>query len=158
MRPKIIAFLLALVAAITIGAAAPAQAAPMQYRQMSTIQGCQDGWVCFYGDDQFGGGRYGFHVQNLYGNTCWSFPWSGQTGWPGGAVANEISSSMINRAAVTGAPAHYLHYSDDNYCSTTAGYGSVSVQIAQNSVNYITSMSQFFGSAWNDRVGSVWYT
>lgn len=149
MTKRITAGLSALLVSLLmiLASAAPASA--------STVYGCQDAWVCFYADNNYAGGRYAFHVQTLYGGTCYTFPASGQPGWPGGVVSNEISSMIFNRAAVAGAPPHYIRFYDDNYCQGL-GYGEGSVLLSSGT-NYIPSMTAAFGSVWNDRVGSVSY-
>lgn len=145
--------LAAIAATILIGLAAwatPAQAAP--------IYGCPDAYVCLYSDDSYNGGQYKFHVQNLFGGVCWSLPWSGQAGWPGGATANQVSSIILNRTQTSGSSSWIAFY-DDNYC-THAGWGT----FRMTAPGQVTLMYQMHtnpyppdgpGQDWNDRIGSI---
>lgn len=141
------AAVLALALAGVLGLALPAQA--------STVNGCEDGWVCVYSSGNGLGGRYGFHVQNLYAGYCWAYPFSGQGGWPNGAVANQISSIILNRAGVTGT-GHYVTFHDDSYCGNTYK-GSFDVPVG-NSLQIFSELS--FNSPepwvnWDNSINSV---
>lgn len=139
--------------------ATPATASESAYLErptvlvMTPINGCQDAWVCVYSNGQGTGGGYGFHVQNLFGSTCWAYPFSGQGGWPNGAVANQISSIILNHAGINGG-GHYVTFHDDSYCGNTYKgsfnvalsnslqvFGELSYNSPQPSVNWDNSIN-----------------
>lgn len=134
--------------------AAQAQARTVQ--MMQPVNNCQDAWVCVYSNGGGTGGGYGFHVQNLFGNTCWAYPFSGQNGWPNNAVSNQISSILLNHAGINGG-GHYVTFYDDSVCSPSAYKGSFSVSLS-NALQLFPELSYNSPEPWvnwDNSIGSV---
>lgn len=147
-------FLMALVAAFTIGTGVVALAPPAS---ASSYQLCGDGWICFYNytNHNTAGGVWGKRIYDNYGN-CNTMPTSG-TSFTNGTAYNAATSIVVNNTPNPNALEIYVRYYDGNDCFS--GELMLTQQVYPGLDISKTNLANIASFPWgggtvNDRIGS----